>query len=149
MTPAHAITPLDVAVDHYAQFAAPFEPNVKSNARPYISAASMDQHLPGVLWNLQPSGYKLVGARIEYLHNGSPVAFTFYRGDTGTILCTYIKAPGFEPPIGAIKVMGEHNYYEYKGYRICVSYPLGNFVCILVSGRTMNDFVQDISASEP
>lgn len=149
ITPAHAITPLDVAVDHYAQFAAHFEPTVKSNAPPDISAAYMDHHLPGILWNLQPSGYKLVGGRIEYMRDGSPVAFTFYRGDTGSILCTYIKAPGFEPPIGAIKVIGEHNYYEYKGYRICVSYPLDNFVCILVSRRTMNDFVQDISASEP
>jgi len=149
MTPAHAITPLDVAVDHYAQFSAHFEPTVKSNAPPDISAAYMDHHLPGVLWNLQPSGYKLVGARIENMRDGSPAAFTYYRGETGSILCTYMKAPGFEPPIGATKVIGEHNYYEYKGYRICVSYPLGNFICILVTRRTMNDFVQDIAASEP
>ena len=150
MTPAHAATPLDIAVDHYAQFAAHFEPTVKSNAPPDISEAYMDHHLPGVLWNLQPSGYKLVGGRIEYLRDGSPAAFTYYRGDAGSILCTYMKAPpGFEPPSAAIHVMGEHNYYEYKGYRICVSYPLGNFICILVTRRTMNDFVQDIAASEP
>jgi hypothetical protein len=146
--PAHAITPFDVAVDHYAQFAAHFEPNVTSNSPPDISAAYMDHKLPGLLWNLQPSGYKLVGGRIEQLRDGSPVAFTFYRGDAGTILCTYMKAEAFEPPPGAVHAMGEHNYYEYKGYRICLSYPRGGFICILVSGRAMHDFVQDIAASE-
>jgi len=150
ITPAHAVTPLDIAVDHYAEFAAHFEPTVKSNAPPDISAAYMDHHLPGILWNLQPSGYKLVGGRIENLRDGSPAAFTYYRGDTGSILCTYMKAPpGFVPPSGAIHVMGEHNYYEYKGYRICLSYPLNNFICILVTRRAMNDFVQDVAASEP
>ena len=149
MTPAHAITPFDVAVDHYAQFAAHFEPTVKSNAPPDISAAYMGNHLPGLLWNLQPSGYKLVGGRIEHLRDGSPVAFTFYRGDAGTILCTFMRAQAFDPPPGAVHAMGEHNYYVYKGYSICLSYPYNGFICVLVSHRTMNDFVQDIAASEP
>ena len=149
ITPAHAITPFDVAVNHYTQFAAHFEPTVKSNAPPDISAAYMDHKLPGLLWNLQPSGYKLVGGRIEHLRDGSPVAFTFYRGDAGTILCTFMRAQGFDPPPGAIHAMGEHNYYVYKGYSICLSYPYNGFICVLVSRRTMNDFVQDIAASEP
>jgi Putative zinc-finger len=148
-TPAHAIMPFDVAVDHYSQFSRHFEPNTKSNSPPDISEAYMDHHLPGFLWNLQPSGYKLIGGRVEYLRNGSPVAFTFYRSDSGTILCTYMKADGFEPPPGAIRAMGVHNYYEYKGHRICLSYPNRGFICILVSGRSMNQFVQDIMASEP
>ena len=149
MTHAHAIRPFDVAVNHYAQFAVHFEPNVKSNSPPDISGAYMDHKLPGLLWNLQPSGYKLVGGRIEHLRDGSPVAFTFYRGDAGSILCTFMRAQGFDPPPGAVQAMGEHNYYVYKGYSICLSYPYKGFICILVSRRTLNDFVQDIAASEP
>jgi hypothetical protein len=149
-TPAHAFTPFDVAVDHYSHFAVHFEPNVKSNSLPDISGAYMDHHLPGFLWNLQPSGYKLIGGRVENLRDGSPVSFTFYRGDTGsTILCTFMKADGFEPPPGATRVIGGHNYYQYKGYSVCLSYPHGGFICVLVSRRSMNEFVQDIMASEP
>ncbi len=148
-TPAHAITPFDIAINHYSQFAVHFEPNVKGNSPPDISGAYMDNHLPGFLWNLQPSGYKLVGGRVEHLRDGSPVSFTFYRSDTGTILCTYMQSHGFEPPPGAIRAMGDHNYYVYKGYSICLSYPHGGFMCMLVSRRTMNQFVQDIAASEP
>jgi len=147
-SPAHAITPFDVAVEHYAKFAVDFEPTVKSNSLPDISSAYMDHHLPGILWNLQPSGYKLVGGRVEYLHDGRPVAFTYYRGDTGSILCTYMKAPGFEPPPGATRMTGVHNYYQYKGYSICLSYPRGEYICILVSRRPMNQFLDDIAASE-
>lgn len=148
ITPAHAVTPFDVAVEHYARFAVDFEPTVKSNSPPDISAAYMDHHLPGLLWNLQPSGYKLVGGRVEYLRDGSPVAFTYYRGDTGSILCTYMRAPGFQPPPGAMSMNGVHNYYQYKGYSICLSYPRGGYICILISRRPMNQFLEDIAASE-
>ncbi len=148
-TPAHAIPPFDVAIDNYSQFADHFEPNVKSNSPADISDAYLDHQLPGFLWNFQPSGYKLIGGRLDHLRDGSPVAFTIYRGDTGTILCTYMKARGFEPPSGATRVIGGHNYYDYRGYRICLSYPHGGFICVLVSRRAMNEFVQDIVASEP
>jgi len=149
LTPAHAIPPFEIAIYNYAQFADHFEPNVKSNSPADISDAYMDHQLPGFLWNFQPSGYKLIGGRLDHLRDGSPVAYTVYRSDTGTILCTYMKAHGFEPPPGVTRVIGGHNYYDYKGYSICLSYPHGGFICVLVSRRTMNQFVQDIVASEP
>jgi anti-sigma factor RsiW len=148
-TPAHAITPFDIATDNYSHFAAHFEPNVKSNSPADISDAYLDHQLPGFLWNFQPSGYKLIGGRLDRLQDGSPIAFTVYRGDNGTILCTYMKAHGFGPPPGATRVIGGHTYYQYKGYSVCLSYPHGGFMCVLVSRRSMNDFVQDIVASEP
>jgi len=148
-TPAHAVPPFDVAIENYSQFAAHFEPNIKSNSPADISDAYMGNHLPGFLWNLQPSGYKLVGGRVDHLPNGRPVAFTFYRGDSGTILCTFMEVRGFEPPPGPVRVIGNHNYYDYRGYRLCLSYPHGDFICILTTRRTMDEFIQDILASEP
>ena len=147
-TPAHAIPPFDMAIDNYSHFAVHFEPNVKSNSPADISDAYLDHQLPGFLWNFQPSGYKLIGGRLDRLQDGSPVSFTVYRGDNGTILCTYMKAHGFGPPPGATRVIGGHNYYQYKGYSVCLSYPHGGFMCVLVSRRAMDDFVQDIRASE-
>lgn len=148
-TPAHAIPPFDIAIDNYSHFATHFEPNVKSTSPADISDAYLDHQLPGFLWNFQPSGYKLIGGRLDRLRDGSPIAFTVYRGENGTILCTYMQAHGFGPPPGATRVMGGHNYYQYKGYSICLSYPHGGFMCVLVSHRSMDEFVQDIMASEP
>ena len=148
-TPAHAIPPFDVAINNYSQFAEHFEPNIKSNSPADISDAYMVHKLPGFLWNFQPSGYRLVGGRVDHLPNGRPVSFTFYRGANGTILCTFMEARGFEPPPGVMRVMGNHNYYDYHGYRICLSYPHGDFICILTTRRTMDEFIQDMIASEP
>ena len=44
---------------------------------------------------------------------------------------------------------GEHHYYQYRGYSVCLSYPRGGFICILVSQRPMKEFVQDVIESAP
>ena len=145
---AHAIAPFDLAIDNYKQFVEHFEPNVKSTSPADISDAYMDHQLPGFLWNFEPRGYKLIGGRLDRLHDGSPVSYTFYRGDSGTILCIYMKLHGLQPPAGEIEEFAGHHYYQYKGYSICLSYPPG-FICILVSQRQMEQFVQDVVDSAP
>ena len=100
-TPAQAIPPFDVAIDNYKQFVDHFEPNIKSTAPADISDAYMEHELPGFVWNFQHVGYKLVGGRVDHLPDGTPVAYTFYRSDNGTILCTYMKSHGLQVPPGA------------------------------------------------
>jgi len=148
-TPAHAIPPFDVAINSYIQFVEHFEPNVKSDSPADISDAYMDHKLPGFLWDFQHDGYKLVGGRIDRLQDGTSVAYTFYRGNTGTILCTFMKSHGLQPPDGEVQEMDGHHCYHYKGYSICLSYPPGGFICILVTHRPMKEFMQDIVDSEP
>ncbi|MGH7925199.1 MAG: anti-sigma factor family protein [Candidatus Binatus sp.] len=147
--PAHAVPPFDIAIQHYEHFTKRFEPNVKSTTPAEISDAYIDHQLPGYLWNFQQRGYKLIGGRIDHLQDGSSVSYTFYRGDTGTILCTYMKSHGLRPPDGELREIGGHHYYQYNGYSICLSYPHGGFICILVSRRSMKEFVRDIVDSEP
>jgi hypothetical protein len=146
---AHAIAPFDIAIQNYDHFERKFEPNVKSTLPADISDAYIDHQLPGFLWNFAQSGYKLVGGRIDRLDDGSSVAYTFYRGDAGSILCTYMKSHGLQPPDGEIQESGVHHYYEYQGYSICLSYPSNGCICILVTKLPMKEFVQDISESEP
>lgn len=154
---AHAFAPFDVAVHNYEQFDNHFEPNVKSASPADISDAYMEHQLPGFLWNFNQRGYKLVGARIDHMPDGSPVSFTFYRGDNGTILCTYMKSHGVKAPPGEAQDAaaqgaygaGEHHYYEYNGYSVCLSYLQNGCICILVSRRPMHQFVEDIVDSEP
>jgi len=147
--PAHAVPPFDIAIESYAQFVGHFEPNVKSTSPADISDAYLEHQLPGFLWNFQPRGYKLIGGRLDRLRDGSPVSYTFYRGDTGTILCTYTKSHGLQPPEGEIQEIDGHHIYLYKGYSICLSYPPGGFICILVSQRPTKEFVQDVAAVAP
>jgi Putative zinc-finger len=147
--PAHAVVPFDVAIDHYQHFVDRFEPNVKSALPADLSDAYMDHQLPGFLWNFQHRGYKLMGGRIDRLQDGTSVAYTFYRGDTGAILCTFMMSHGLQPPDGEVQETGIHHYYQYKGYSICLSYPPGGCICILVSKRPMKEFVQDIAESAP
>ena len=157
-TPAQAIPPFDIAIDNYKQFVDHFEPNIKSTAPADISDAYMEHELPGFVWNFQRVGYKLIGGRVDRLPDGTPVAYTFYRGDTGTILCTYMKSHGLQPPRGEMQqpdqpsysgYAGEHHYYQYRGYRVCLSYPRSGSICILVTRQPMQEFIQDVVDSEP
>ena len=102
--PAHAVPPFDVAIDHYAHFVEHFEPNVNSTSPAELSDAYMDHQLPGFLWDFQQAGYKLRGGRIDRLADGTPVAYTFYQGGTGNILCTYMKSHGLRPAPGEASV---------------------------------------------
>jgi hypothetical protein len=155
-SPAQAIPPFDLAINNYAQFVEHFEPNVKASTPADLSDTYMEHQLPGFVWDFRQRGYRMVGARLDRLPDGSPVAYTFYRGDSGTILCTYMKSHGLQPPPGEAVDLGEtnvyggeHHYYEYKGYSVCLSYPRSGSICILVSQHPMKQFVQDVVNSTP
>lgn len=140
----------DVAVDGYDRFERHFVANVPSDSAATISDAYMGHKMPGYLWNFLPSGYRLMGGRLEVLPDGRQVAYTFYSGADGHILCTYLKAHLEEAPPGEVQEIESHHYYVYRGHSICLNfYPGGKFICILVSRRPFNAFLQDITASAP
>jgi hypothetical protein len=137
----------DQAVRHLEGFEKKFEPNVPSGSPADISDAYLGHKMPGYLWNFGPSGFQLAGGRLESLPNGDLSAYTFYRGDKGGILCTYEHFQG-ALPTGPIHETQEHSYYVYKGYSICVSkYPRGDFICILIAHRPIDEFMQTIADS--
>ncbi len=142
-----AIPIFEIAVRHLDRFDRKFEPNVPSGSPADISDAYLSHNMPGYLWNFQPGGYRLVGGRIEKMPDGKTASFTYYKGQNGGILCTYMHAAGALPP-GAIHETESHAYYVYKGYSICASkYPRGDFICILVTRRPMPEFIDTIAAS--
>jgi Putative zinc-finger len=140
----------DIAVDGYDRFERHFIANVPSESAATISDAYMGHKMPGYLWNFGPSGYRLVGGRLETLFDGRQVAYTFYSSDEGHILCTYLRMHLDEAPPGAVHQVESHYYYVYRGHSICLNfYPGGSFICILVSRRPFNAFLNDIAASAP
>ncbi|HUA34748.1 MAG TPA: zf-HC2 domain-containing protein [Candidatus Binataceae bacterium] len=148
-TPAESYPAFDYATDHYDQFLGRFDPNVPSDSPGDIAAAYIDHKMPGYLWNFQPSGYKLLGGRIEKMPDGRFVTNTFYRSDDGAILCSFVASSGLKLPPRDADELGVHHFFEYRGHTICMSYlPGGKYVCILVSRKPMKAFMQDIAASE-
>jgi hypothetical protein len=140
----------DVAIESYDRFEQRFDANVPSDSPASISDAYMDHKMPGYLWNFGPSGYRLVGGRLEMLPDGRQVAYTFYSAADGHILCTYLKASILAPPQGVRHRTDSHFYYVYRGHSICLSfYPGGKFICILVSRRPFDAFLRDIADSSP
>jgi hypothetical protein len=149
--PAGEFPAFDAAITNYQKFQDNFAPNVPSGSPGEIADAYITHKLPGYLWNFQPSGYKLIGGRLDQMPDGRMVTDTFYRaGDGGTILCRFMTYANLKLPArDSGQAFGEHHMYEYRGYTICLSYlPTGKFICILVSGKPMRQFQEDISASE-
>ncbi len=149
--PAGEFPAFDAAITNYQNFQNNFAPNVPSGSPGEIADAYMTHKLPGYLWNFQPSGYKLIGGRLDQMSDGRMVTDTFYRADDGsTILCRFMAYANLKLPVNESgQAFGEHRMYEYRGYTICLTYlPTGTYICILVSAKPMKQFMQDISASE-
>ena len=147
VTATEAVPIFDMAGHHLDRFQVKFEPNVPSGSAGDISGAYMDHKMPGYLWNFGPEGYQMQGGRLETLPDGHLAALTYYRGEKGGILCTYMHYDGPFPG-GAVNQGGEHTFYVYKGYSICMSkYPRGDFICLLISRRPIAEFMQTVSES--
>ena len=148
-TPAESYPAFDYATAHYDQYTDRFDPNVPSASPGDIAAAYVDHKMPGYLWNFQPSGYKLMGGRLEKMPDGRWVTNTFYRSDDGTILCSFVSTSGLKLPERDADEVGVHHFYRYRGHTICISYmPGAKYICILVSSKSMKAFMQDIMNSE-
>jgi len=147
VTATEAVPIFDLAAHHLDSFQRKFEPNVPSGSAGDVASAYMDHKMPGYLWNFGPAGYQMQGGRLETLPNGQIAALTYYQGEKGGILCTYMHYDGPFPG-GAVNPGGEHTFYVYKGYSICLSkYPRGDFICLLISRRPMAEFMQTVSES--
>jgi hypothetical protein len=135
----------DLAIAKFESFNRAFKPNVPSDSFGDIAGAYVDAHMPGFIWNFNGSGMRLVGGRLDKLSDGRSVTYTFYKGGDSAILCTRYKVTDATPPAGAVQAVGGHLFYTYYGYSICYSYsPIGNFVCLLVMHRPVDELLQTV-----
>jgi len=135
----------DLAIANFERFNKRFEPNVPSSTYGDIAAAYVDAHMPGFIWYFGQSDLKLMGGRLDKLPDGRTVTYTFYKGETGAILCERYKVSDPNPPPGAVHAMGDHQFYNYYGYSICFSYsPVGGFACLLVTRQPVNRLLESV-----
>jgi anti-sigma factor RsiW len=146
--PEPRVPTFDVAIRHLRTFETRFEPNVPSDTPAHISAAYVEHKMPAVIWDFTRAGYRLVGGRLDHMPDGRPAAFTLYQSGTDAILCTYVEIAAFAPAIRPAEHALARDFYHYRGYSICVTrLAQGNFCCILVSHRPMQEFLQVIAGN--
>lgn len=135
----------DVAIAYLAKFDRHFNPNVPSNSYGDVAGAYVEAHMPGVLWNFNSSGLRLVGGRLDKFPDGRTATFTFYKGEGNSLVCIRYKASTSSLPPGALRAIGSHLFYSYYGYSICYSYsPISDFVCLLVTRQPVKQLLQSV-----
>jgi putative zinc finger protein len=163
----------DSAITKFARFEHDFEPNVPLDAfsdRDGISYAWVvdrnsltelsdkvddvarayrEADMPADIYHFEQSGYGLAGGRLERLPDGRPVTYTLYAGYQGSILSICYKDARMTAPVGAAYASGEHSFYDYMGYSICLTfYPTGHFVSILISRQPLQQLAWAVTLAE-
>jgi hypothetical protein len=133
----------DLAIASYDRSLRDFHPNVPSASIDTVLTAYIENGMPAYMWDFGPEGFKLVGGRIERLPDGTPLAYTWFRGSHHGVMCLFRKVAVFIPP-GATHQERDHMlFYRYKGFSVCMinvgSY--GNFVSVIVAPMPMKDFI--------
>ncbi len=147
LTPG-GVPEFDIAIASLEQFNRRFEPNVPSDSFGNISDAFLRAKMPGLVLNFRPSGFMLIGGRLDRLPDGRLVTRTYYRGDRGVILCSRFLAKGMQAPPNLDHEVAGHYYYRYRGYSISVSFDATDkFVCVLVSNVQLKTFTRDVILS--
>jgi len=138
----------EVAVASYDAIENHFEPNLPSASPADLSNAYLGHHMPHYIWNFGSSGYKLAGGRVDRLADGRQVAYTFYRGEIGSVLCVFLGAQRAELPQGEVFAPLVHMFYPYRGHSICLTkYPNDNFYCVLVTRRPLDELRRTIAVA--
>lgn len=137
------IAMFDRAIESFSGAEKGFAPDVPSTSPAEVARAYRAAHMPSNLWVFSPSGYRLVGGRLDRLPDGRPVAYTLYRGAKGDILCVFLKPEGRQAPAHASERLDGHSFYAYRGYSICYT-AKGDFLCLLVSRAALAELVEDV-----
>jgi hypothetical protein len=114
-----------------------------------LARSYREANVPEDIFDFAAAGYGLYGGRIEQLANSDQVTYTLYRGEKGQLLSVCLHAPGFAAPVGASYWVGQHTFYQYKGYSICLTFhPEGHFISILVAHEPAIDLLRDVTLAD-
>jgi len=99
------------------------------------------------VWDFSPLGLALAGARIDPQPDGRTIAYSFYRGRAGSILCINSRQRDFNIPPGGEIVHGVH-FFRYKGVWVGVA-NYGSVFCYLVTRLTPTQMTPALIRSGP
>jgi hypothetical protein len=130
----------DAAIATFDKMEPNFTPNVPSNSPDQLAAAFIYQFGVPMAWDFSSLGLNAVGGRFEHDADGTPVGYSLYKGDRGTLLCIVYRDEAFAFPPGGELVKGIH-LYRYKGYSIAATRRYAVFA-ILVTKLPAADLSQ-------
>jgi hypothetical protein len=133
----------DLAIAGYEQSLNDFHPNVPSDSIETVLTAYIEHGMAPYMWDFGPQGFKLVGGRLERLSDGTPVAYTWFRGSSGGVMCLMRPTAAFQPPPGAHEENQHVLFYRYRGFSVAMLNVggYGSFVSVIVAPTPMRQFM--------
>ncbi|HKV55145.1 MAG TPA: hypothetical protein VJN94_10960 [Candidatus Binataceae bacterium] len=144
-----AVPDFDLAIENYQASLTNFRPNVPSGSMQLLLTAYIEHGMPSYMWDFGPEGFKLVGGRFEHLADGTPVTYTWFRGNQAGVMCMFRQTSGFKAPAGIYRDSHHMLFYRYHGYSVCLINVggYGDFVSVIVSPIPMKQFMRLVTAA--
>jgi hypothetical protein len=143
------IPEFDRAIAGYERSLTNFSPNVPSDSVETLLTAYIDDGMPAYMWDFGPSGYKLVGGRLERMPDGALITYTLFQGQRRGIMCIFRETDVFIAPPNAYKELRHLLFYRYKGYSICLINVggYGMFTGVIISPLSIEKFIHVVLAA--
>jgi hypothetical protein len=105
--------------------------------------------MPAYMWDFGPSGYKLVGGRLERMSDGALITYTLFQGQGRGIMCIFKETDVFIAPPNAYKELRHLLFYRYKGYSICLIDVggYGKFTGVIIAPFSIEKFIHVVLAA--
>jgi hypothetical protein len=145
------IPEFDHAIAGYEHSLTNFSPNVPSDSVETVLTAYIDDGMPAYMWDFGPSGYKLVGGRLERTSDGDLITYTLFqgRGRGSSLLCIFNETDGFIAPPNAYKELHHLFFYRYRGYSFCLIDVggYGKFTGVIIAPFSIEKFIRMVLAA--
>ncbi|MGH7837963.1 MAG: hypothetical protein ACREQC_09090, partial [Candidatus Binataceae bacterium] len=137
------IPDFDRAIASYEQSLNDFRPNVPSGSLEAVLTAYIEHGMAPYMWDFGPQGFKLVGGRIDRLADGTPVAYTWFRGSRGGVMCLMRPTAAFQPPAATHEENQHIFFYRYHGFSVAMLNVggYGSFISVIVAPVPMKAFM--------
>ena len=143
------IPDFDLALESYQQALVDFCPNVPSTSMETMLTAYIEHGMPAYMWDFGPEGYTLVGGRWDPLPDGTPVTYTWFRGQKGGVICLFRQTDGFFPPPIARQERHHLLFYRYRDFSFCLINVggYGNFISVIAAPMPLKRFEDRLAAT--
>ena len=130
----------DAAIASYVDSERKFVPTVGAGSTDELAVALINQFGVPLVWDFSSIGLSSRGGRIDKMPDGKVVAYSWYKGSKGSLLCIINRGEGFRFAPGDQVVKGIH-LYRYKGYSIAATNRY-SVLCVMVSDLSIADLAR-------
>ena len=130
----------DAAIAAYLKSEQSFTPTVGAGSNDDLALAMINQFGVPMVWDFSSIGLAPAGGRIDHTTDGKAVAYSMYKGSSGSLLCIIKRTDKFNFPSSDQVVKGIH-LYRYKGFSIAATDRYAVF-CVMVTRLPIADLAR-------